>query len=390
GASGGAPGGGFVEDDGLDCAVGTLPESAALPTVALLPDPFTRLDGSMLSKKSDWRCRRQELRRQAEKYVFGTKPAKPAQVSGEIASNRIDIDVSNQGKSASFSVSVELPSGAGPFPVLISLGGGGFGFSHNGLVKAEGVAIIHYDPYAVGSEAGTRQNKQGAFYTLYGARSSTGLLAAWAWGVSRILDVLEQSDGSLLTTESVAVAGCSRFGKGALAVGAFDQRIALTIPFESGSGGVPSWRGIPGEGAQSPGSAYGETYWLGDAFGSFTSGVTKLPIDTHEVLGMIAPRGLLVLDNPHIANLGPRSAHVAALAAAEIYGALGARENIGYHSAVADGGHCSARPEHQEPLRQALRKFLLGTGSQAGTITAAAKATGNLATWRSWTTPTLL
>ena len=35
--------------------------------------------------------------------------------------------------------------------------------------------------------------------------------------------------------------------------------VALTLPIESGSGGVPIWRGIPGEGAQSPSSAYGET-----------------------------------------------------------------------------------------------------------------------------------
>ncbi|WP_437579551.1 glucuronyl esterase domain-containing protein [Sorangium sp. So ce887] len=88
---------------------------------------------------------------------------------------------------------------------------------------------------------------------------------------SRIIDVLEASGGDLLRADGIGVSGCSHFGKGAFTIGAFDQRIALTLPIESGSGGVPIWRGIPGENAQSPSSAYGETYWPGDGFGSFTS-----------------------------------------------------------------------------------------------------------------------
>ena len=37
----------------------------------------------------------------------------------------------------------------------------------------------------------------------------------------------------------MGVTGCSRYGKGAFAIGVFDQRIALTMPIESGSAGVP-------------------------------------------------------------------------------------------------------------------------------------------------------
>jgi hypothetical protein len=117
--------------------------------------------------------------------------------------------------------------------------------------------------------------------------------------------------------------------------------------------------------------------------------VTKLPLDTHAVVAMVAPRGLLILDNPHIANLGPESAHVAALAGAEVYKAIGAEENISYHSAVASGMHCEARSEHQGPLREAVRKHLLKTGTTAGSIQASGSASGDLASWREWTTPTL-
>ena len=56
---------------------------------------------------------------------------------------------------------------------------------------------------------------------------------------------------------------------------------------------------------------------------------------------MVAPRGLFVMENPHIDWLGARSGSVAALAGAEVYKALGAGDNITYWSDVQDGTHCA-------------------------------------------------
>jgi len=53
---------------------------------------------------------------------------------------------------------------------------------------------------------------------------------AWAWGVSRIIDALEVTPAARINPTKVGVTGCSRNGKGALVAGAFDTRIALTIP----------------------------------------------------------------------------------------------------------------------------------------------------------------
>ncbi len=104
---------------------------------------------------------------------------------------------------------------------------------------------------------------------------------------------------------------------------------------------------------------------------------------------MIAPRGLFIMDNPHIANLGPKSAHIAALAGAEVYKALGAGDAITYYSNVANGNHCSVRPEWATPLRNNIQRFLKKTGTAPGVINPYSSATGNLASWRDWTTPTL-
>ncbi|TDV57347.1 cellulose binding domain-containing protein [Actinophytocola oryzae] len=373
-----------VEDDGANCPV-TLPGS--LPANSRLPDPFKKIDGSRITSKADWRCRRAEIKRMEERYVYGEKPAKPASVTGTVSSTNITVNVSQNGRSASFSAGVQLPTGTGPFPAVVVLGGFG---ADTATIRSAGAAVINYDPLAVGREGTPRNNKQGAFYTIYGNTSTTGILAAWAWGVSRIIDVIESSGGSVLKADSVGVTGCSRYGKGALAVGAFDQRIALTMPIESGSAGAPIFRGIPGEsGAQPLSSAYSEQPWLGDAFSSFTGNPNTLPVDQHETVAMIAPRGLFIMENPHIDWLAARSGSVAALGAAEVYKALGAGGNITYWSDISDGTHCATRSEWRTPLQQNIQKYLLRTGSSTGVFRISSRKPGNLAEWRDWTTPTL-
>ncbi|GGM66965.1 hypothetical protein GCM10011608_60310 [Micromonospora sonchi] len=374
-----------VEDEGADCPV---PGSTLPPASSRLPDPFRKLNGTRISARSDWRCHRAETKHLAQRHVYGDKPAKPQSVTGTVSNTNITVNVTHNGRSASFSASVQLPSGGtGPYPAVVVLGGFG---ADTATIRSAGAAVISYDPLAVGREGTPRNNKQGAFYSVYGSSSSTGLLVAWAWGVSRIIDVIEQSGGSILRADATGVTGCSRYGKGAFVTGAFDQRIALTMPIESGSAGSPIFRGIPGEsGAQPLNSAYGEQPWLGDAFGSYTGNPANLPVDTHQTVAMIAPRGLFIMDNPHIDWLAARSSSVAALAGAEVYKALGAGDNISYWSDVQDGTHCASRSEWRVPLQQHIQKFLLKTGNAAGVFRISSRKAGNLAEWRDWQTPTL-
>ncbi|RRS00556.1 glucuronyl esterase domain-containing protein [Glycomyces terrestris] len=370
------------EWDGANCDV-RIPGSWA--SNSLLPDPFTRIDGTRVTSRDQWECRRSEIKELAEHTVYGDKP-RPDSVSGTVTSSRITVNVSDNGRSTSFSASVRLPSGTGPFPAVIVYGGFG---ADTSTILSSGAAVIDFDPGAVGAEGTGRNDKQGAFYTLYGAGSSTGVLMAQAWGVSRIIDVIEQSGGSILN-DSTGVTGCSRYGKGAFVAGAFDQRIELTMPIESGSGGVGAMRSIAQEsGAQPLSSAYGEQPWLGDAFGAYTGNPAALPVDTHELVGMIAPRGLFIMDNPHVEWLGARSGAVAALGGAEVYKALGAGANVSYHSNVADGTHCAVRSDWRTPLQQSINAFLKGSGNPPGVITMHPSKSANLSQWRTWTTPTL-
>jgi hypothetical protein len=386
GDGGAAPPGASTEDVSADCTVTNLPTTTT--SNAKLPDPFTKLDGTRIATKADWHCRREEIRALAQKFAYGTKPPKPQTVTGTVSKTSVSVMVNDSGKTASFSASVTLPtSGTAPYPVIVTYGGAAP--LDTTVINSEGVAIINYDPMSTGMEGTGRTNKQGAFYTIVGSSSTTGLLVAWGWGVSRIIDVIAASDGTILRADAVAVSGCSRFGKGAFIAGAMDDRIALTMPIESGTAGVPIWRMVNSEGAQTLASAFGEQPWFGDAFNPFTGDPTKAPIDTHETIALIAPRGLFIMDNPFIANLGPKSADVAALAGAEVYKALGAGSNITYWSAIANGNHCSMRPEWSQPLKDNIEKFLKKTGNAAGVIKPAASATGTESQWVDWSTPTL-
>ena len=68
------------------CQVPTLPDASALATIAKLPDPFKKLDGTRIATKVEWPCQREAIKKQAEKFIYGEKPPKPASVTGTVSS----------------------------------------------------------------------------------------------------------------------------------------------------------------------------------------------------------------------------------------------------------------------------------------------------------------
>jgi hypothetical protein len=124
-------------------------------------------------------------------------------------------------------------------------------------------------------------------------------------------------------------------------------------------------------------------------FSNNTSNAVKLPIDMHALIGMIAPRGLLVLENPHQTQMGAPAGYMATLAGLEVYKALGVEKNVSYHSDVADTAHCSYKNEYTDLLVKSLAAFLKHTADPPGQIKVGASGSLNRADWIDWTAPTL-
>lgn len=351
-------GGATDEDTGADCAV-TAPSGSNGGSSNKLPDPFTKWDGTQVTTMEDWRCRRRELRVELENRIYGEKAPPPESVGGSISGSGYSVTVQNAGSSISFSGSVDLPSGgSAPYPAVITVGG--FGGLDSGILNSEGVANISYDAYEIASE-GAGNFTSGLYYQVNpDYRGETGALTAWAWGVSRIIDMIEQDPDSVIDPTRIAITGCSRFGKAAFTIGAFDERIALGIPFEPGTGGPAPLRALPVYGGQTLGSANGEASWFGPNSGSYSA---SMAVDMHDTVAMYAPRGLFIMDNPHIDHLAYDANLLGAAAGYEVYKAMGADDALWYHANTADGSHCSFRSEHAAPLRAMIQKFLKGDSS---------------------------
>jgi len=374
GSGGSAPGSapwGEVENPGADCTVtDQFPTYAQLTANGKLPDPFTKMDGTRITNKSEWKCRRAELVKQLANYIYGEKPIPPAgSVSGTVTSSKITVSVSGGKKAVSFSVTVDMNGATAPAPALISYGAG--------APAPNGVAKITFS--AIESSGGSGA-KNGPFFDYYGSDHPAGYMVAQAWQVSRIIDLIQQ-DPSVIDPHHIGVTGCSRNGKGAFAGGALDNRVALTIPCESGIGGAVALRLKeqldPGANSTNewPYHAISYVRWLSEvALGPFATAndaagdnTDRLPVDMHEMMALIAPRAIYIVDNAGLSILDPKSSYVTAMAGKAIFEALGVGDHFAYQG--ASGSHCQWRTQYQAPLDAMINRFLKGNDATAtGTI----------------------
>ena len=188
-------------------------------------------DGSRISTMAEWRCRRNEIKKDLEEYEIGPKPEPPT-VEASISGNNLNVTVTTDAGSITLSAGI---SGNGSC-VYITMAGGGL---------VSGCTTVGYsqdDVALYGMMDGTQSQSGDKFYTVYPELwQEMGDYAIWAWGVSRIIDGLELVAGELgIDTTRIAVHGCSYAGKLALFAGALDERVTLTIAQESGGGGIPS------------------------------------------------------------------------------------------------------------------------------------------------------
>ena len=367
-----------------------------------LHNPFKFTNGEAVESKGQWECRQAEISALLQRYELGVLPPRPTQQTASYKNGTLNITVTEGQRSITFTAKITLPStGSAPFPAIIAIGG-------QSIPQPEGVAQIIFRNDEMAYQSGSSCRGRGKFYSLYGTSHAAGTLVAWTWGISRIIDALEDTPSAMIDTTRLAVTGCSRNGKGALVAGALEPRIALTIPQESNVGGTACWRlwlefernhisRGPGIGLPEPPD---ENCWFTSNFSrayggqigvsSLSLNFRSLPFDHHLLIGLIAPRGLFAIDNSGIDWLAPPASYGCLVAAKSQWEALGIAENIGY---VASGNHshCKFPTEQKADLQAFIGKFLLSDESAITSSIAnwSPKPSFNSLIWMNWTIPRL-
>jgi len=147
-----------------------------------------------------------------------------------------------------------------------------------------------------------------------------GVLAAWTWGLSRSLDYL--ANDPCIDAHRMGVEGHSRYGKTALLAAALDPRWAIVYASCSGELGAKPSRRNYGETVDNDASSH----WVDGNFRQYAGHWDKLPVDSHELIALVAPRPIFLNGGTGDQWADPHGAFLAAVAAGPVYQLLGAHD----------------------------------------------------------------
>jgi hypothetical protein len=150
-----------------------------------------------------------------------------------------------------------------------------------------------------------------------------GAIAAWAWGLSRILDYFETDP--TVDAGRVAVTGVSRLGKTALWTAAADTRFALAIPSCSGQGGAALSRRNYGETIRLITLPQRYGYQFCGNYAKWGDDPGTAPMDAHMLVALMAPRPVLLQTGDTDKWSDPLGEFLSAVAAEPAYRLFGKR-----------------------------------------------------------------
>jgi len=376
--------------------MGKLPGVNDLPPRKEMPDVMVMNNGTRVTTPKQWRKRREEIRQTLEYYATGQMPPPPRNVKGREVSSEsvlagqvkyrlVHLTFGPQEK-LSLDVGVFTPSVGGPFPAIILYGGAppgaaalprqpqgpNQGRGENVLllvgpgerpaatparqapppataqalatrfedVFRRGYALVTFNPNDCAEDT-TLRNLDGSwafrnsrFFPAY-PDYDWGILAAWAWGASRVADYLE-TDSSIDKTKLI-ITGASRNGKASMIAAAFDERF-MGAPVVTGGGGVGAYR-YAGPRRSETLDIMQKKYpnWFSPNLHEFWGQREKLPFDQHWFLALTAPRPFIALEGDTDTISLPEAIRQSMLGAQPAYELLGAKDRLGVN--YAKHGH---------------------------------------------------
>ncbi|MGA3028500.1 MAG: acetylxylan esterase [Bryobacteraceae bacterium] len=339
-----------------------------------LPDPLVFDNGRPVRTAAEWTNRRRtEIVRLFESNVYGRSPRAPAglgydvfdldehALGGRAIRKQVTIWFSSRKDGPKEDLLVYLPAGATkPAPLILSLNFGGNqtviadpgirlgtvwdprthqprqaleasrGSSSDFqveevLARGYGFATIYYQDIEPDFKGGVVHGIRPLFFKpgqTEPAADDWGAIGAWAYGFSRAMDYLEKDAN--IDAKRVAIMGHSRLGKTALWAGALDERFAMVLSSCSGEGGASLSRRNYGETIRNLVDVF--PYWFSANYQQYADRAGQLPVDTHELIALIAPRPVYITGAEEDRWADPKGEFLACVAAGPVYRLLGARD----------------------------------------------------------------
>jgi hypothetical protein len=343
-----------------------------------LPDPLVTSSGIRVERAGGWAARRTELLEIYASQVYGRTPAGAAAMRGRLrfkvvarekafgdlaTRQEMVVQLTAKKDGPEMRILLYLPNKrAGSVPVFLGMNfngnhsvtnepgvalatgwmrnrDDGLVVNHRATEKSRGgeasrwplekilrggygVATIYYGDLFPDHAAGLADSIIPHYYAVgqtAPAADEWGAIGAWAWGMSRALDVLERTPG--VNPRSVILHGHSRLGKAALWAGAQDERFAIVIANESGEGGAALARRNFGETVERINTAF--PHWFSRNFRQYSQRVATLPVDQHELIALMAPRPIYIASAAGDQWADPHGEFLAARAASPVYRLLG-------------------------------------------------------------------
>ena len=358
-----------VENTGAKFKAPKMKTIDQLPVIRELPDA---LEG--VKKFKDWSKRRSNISHMIHHYGIGTKPAvKPGEVKARMeGDSMLVVDVNVNGQTLTLTSQIRYPKVGQP-PYALMIGTSMMSLPRQ-LFEGRPIAIMNFHEKQVndyGQFGRHHERGEHNFDRLYPDLKNNGAYSEWAWGLSRLLDGLQQlgPEVTKIDMQHIGVTGCSYAGKMALYCGAFDERIALTIAQEPGGGGAAAWRASHESTENVEDLDKTDYHWFKESQRENFHGdsVYRLPYDQHELCAMVCPRALLLLGNPDYKWLSDEAMLVSAKAARPVWEKFGIADRMGW--SIVDGhGHCQLPPSQFPEVQAFIDKFLLGRDTNTSDI----------------------
>ena len=355
-----------------------------------LPNPLICNDGSRVRDSKQWEARRREIFSLLEREMFGRAPARPDKITFEPTSIdknalggkaiRKEIAIKTAGRTMNLLLYLPPQAAHKQVPVIVGLNFGGNHTVHAdpgirmgdvwtldratktvNAAKAEeksrgrsseqwqvekilsrgyGLATVYYEDIEPDHDGMISKSIRAA-YLKPGETSvgdgEWGAIAAWAWGLSRIVDYL--ATDRQVDSRRLAVMGHSRLGKTALWAAAVDTRFALAISNDSGEGGAAISRRMFGETVENLNTRF--PHWFAPNYRKYNSRVSEMPFDSHMLLSLIAPRPVYIASAEEDKWADPKGEFLAGVAVSPVYELLnrrgiGTAEMPGLHQPVGN------------------------------------------------------